>query len=440
MAVPIAPGRWPLLGHTPAILRHRLGFTSSLRPHGDVVRIDLGSMRTHFVTTPELVHRVLVTDGASFEKGAMFDKFRPYVGNGLVMSSGAFHMRQRRLMQPAFHRGEIARHLETMVRAGKDLTDSWRPGEVREVDEDMQALAVTIVGETLFSAGLGRAAIEEARRSIPVVIKYGMLRVLSPAFLERLPIPPNRRFDEATARMRAIVLDLIARRRASGGDTGDLLSMLLRARDEETGEGMSDEQVHDEVITLLSAGIETSALALAWVFHEIARHPEIERRVHAEVDEVLHGRPVTFDDLPRLEYTRRVVNETLRMYPLWILMRRAIAEVDLGAARLTPGDEVIISPHAMHFDARSHPEPDRFDPDRWTPERAAAMPRGSYLPFGAGTRQCIGNSFALTEIIAVVATVAARWRLVPVADKPVTVKVTSTAYPSRLPMTAVPRH
>lgn len=439
MPVPVAPGRWPLLGHTPAILRHRMGFTSSLRRHGDIVRVDLGSMRTHFVTTPDLVHRVLVTDGPAFEKGAMFDKFRPYVGNGLVMSSGTFHLRQRRLMQPAFQRTELARHVATMVRAARELADSWRPGEVREVDQDMQAVAVTIVGDTLFSAGLGGAATEEARRSIPVVIKYGMLRVLSPAFLERLPIPPNRRFDEATGRMRAIVLDLIARRRASGVDHGDLLSMLLRARDEESGEGMSDVQVHDEVITLLSAGIETSALALAWVFHEVARHPEVQGRLHAEVDAVLDGRPVTFDDVAKLDYTRRVVSETLRMYPLWILMRRAVTEVDLGGVRLAPGDEVIISPHAMHFDPESHPEPDKFDPDRWTPERAAALPKGSYLPFGAGARQCIGNSFALTEIITVVATIAARWRLVPVPDKPVTVKVTSTAYPSRLPMTAVPR-
>ncbi|CRK58263.1 cytochrome P450 [Alloactinosynnema sp. L-07] len=438
MTVPVAPGRWPVLGHTPAILRHRLGFTSSLRQYGDVVRIDLGPMPAHVVTTPELAHRVLVTEGAAFEKGAMFDKFRAYVGNGLVLSSGAFHRRQRRLMQPSFHRDELARYPETMVRATTDLTDSWEPGAVREVDQDMQAVAVTIVGETLFSAGLGRAAIEEARRSIPLVIKYGMLRVLSPSLLERLPIPVNRRFDEATARMRAIVLDLIAQRRATGVDRGDLLSRLLLARDE-TGAGMDDEQVHDEVITLLSAGIETSALALAWIFHELGRDAEVRQRVHAEVDEVLSGRTITFDDVPKLEYTRRVVDETLRKYPLWILMRRATTEVDLGDVRLTAGDEVIVSPHALHHDPHSYANPMRFDPDRWTPERSAALPKGAYIPFGAGTRQCIGNSFALTEIIAVVATVAARWDLVPVPGKPVVVKVTSTAYPSRLPMTTMPR-
>ncbi|WP_436500450.1 cytochrome P450 [Actinokineospora sp. HUAS TT18] len=440
MTVPVAPGRWPVLGHTPAILRQRLGFTAALRQYGDIVRIDLGPLPAHVVTTPELAHRVLVTDGAAFEKGSMFDKFRAYVGNGLVLSSGAFHRRQRRLMQPSFHRDELARYLDTMVGAATSLTASWQPGEVRQVDQDMQAVAVTVVGETLFSAGLGRDAIEEARRSIPVVIKYGMLRVLSPGLFERLPLPVNRRFDEATARMRAIVMELIADRRASGVDHGDLLSRLLSARDEDTGERMDDEQVHDEVITLLSAGIETSALALAWVFHEIARHPDVERKVHAEIDEVLAGGPITFADITRLEYTRRVVTETLRMYPLWILMRRATTEVDLGGVRLTPGDEVIISPHALHHDPHTYPDPLRFDPDRWSPERTAAVPKGAFIPFGGGTRQCIGNSFAMTEIIAIVATVAARWRLVPVPGLPVEVKVTSTAYPSRLPMTAVPRN
>ncbi|HWE89273.1 MAG TPA: cytochrome P450 [Pseudonocardiaceae bacterium] len=440
MPIPVAPGRWPFLGHTPAMLRRRWEFTSSLREHGDVVRVDLGPMRTYFVTSPELSYRVLVTDGSSFDKGAMFDKFRPYLGNGLVLSNGGFHLRQRRLMQPSFHRERIAGYAETMIRVVSELTESWRPGEVREVDADMQALAVTVVGETLFSTELGRRATAEARRSIPVVIKQGMVRALSPAFVERLPIPANRQFDQAIARMRAIVLEVIADWRARGADRGDLLSMLLLAQDEDTAEGMTDQQVYDEVLTLLTAGIETTALALAWTFHELARHPEIERRVHAEVDEVLAGRPVTFEDLPRLAYTQRVVNEVLRMYPIWILMRRAIAEVDLGGVRIPPGAEVTISPHALHFDPTLHDDPNRFDPDRWLPDRAGRLPQGAFIPFGAGNRQCLGNVFAQSEIMIVVATVVARWRLVPVPDKPVRVKFTSAAYPSRLPMTAVPRN
>lgn len=438
MAVPTAPARWPVLGHTPAMLRQRFAFTSALRAQGDLVRIFLGSTPAYFVTSPDLTHQVLVTDGPAFEKGAMFDKFRPFVGNGIVISSGAFHLRQRRLIQPAFHRERIACYTETMRKAVSRMVDSWHPGEVREVNEDMQALAVTIVGEALFGAELGQAAIAEARECIPVVIKQGMIRALSPAFVEKLLVRGNRQFDRAVRRMRSVVLGLIADWRVAGTDRGDLLSTLLLARDE-GGEGMTDEQAYDEVITLLSAGIETSALALAWLFHEIARHPDVERRLHAEIDEVLAGNPVTFDDVAELTYTRQVINETLRMYPIWILMRRTAREVRLAGERIPPGTEVTVSPHTLHFDPRSFADPERFDPDRWSPQRVRDVPRGAFIPFGAGVRQCVGNAFAMTEMVVTAATVAANWRLVPVPDRPLRVKYTSTAYPVQLSMTAVPR-
>lgn len=438
MAVRTAPGKWPVLGHTPAMLRRRFAFTSALREHGDLVRLYLGAKPVYFVTTPELTHQVLVTDGSAFEKGAMFDKFRPFVGNGIVISSGAFHLRQRRLIQPAFHRERIAHYAATMRAAVERLTGSWQPGQVREINDDMQALAVTITGEALFGTEFGTAAIEQARESIPIVIRHGMIRALSPAFVEKLLVRGNRQFDNAVVRMRAVVLDLIARWRAEDTDRGDLLSMLLMARDD-GGEGMTDDQAYDEVVTLLSAGIETSALALAWLFHEISQHPDVEARLHAELDEVLDGQPVTSDHVPRLTYTRQVINETLRMYPIWILMRRTTSEVDLAGATIPPGTEVTISPHALHFDPRSFPHPDRFDPDRWSARRADSVPRGAFVPFGAGNRQCVGNAFALTEMVVTIATVAARWRLVPVPDRPLRVKYTSTAYPARLSMTVVPR-
>jgi len=432
MTAPVAPGRWPFLGHTPALLRQRFAFTSSLHEHGEIVKLYLGPSPTYLVTSPRLAHEVLVTAGPKFRKGAMFDKFRPFVGNGLVLSNGDFHRQQRRLMQPAFHRDRLAAYAETMRRAATELSDSWRPGEVRLLDEDLQGLAVTIVGEALFSTGLGKEAITEARRSIYVIIQQGMIRALSPKFVEKLPVPGNRRFDEAIGRMQAIVLEVIREWRAEGVDHGDLLSTLLLA-------GMTDEQARDEVLTLLTAGIETTALALAWTFHELGRHSDVEARVHAEVDEVLGGRPVTVDDLIRLTYVRQVVDEVLRKYPLWMLMRRTLEEVELGGVRLPEGAEVIVSPHALHHDPASYPDPDRFDPGRWAPERVAQLPKGAFVPFGAGARQCIGNRFAQNEIVITVATVAARWRLVPVPGRPVRVKFTSAAYPDSLPMTAVPR-
>jgi cytochrome P450 len=438
MVVRTAPGRWPVLGHTPAMLRRRFEFTADLRMRGELVRIYLGAKPAYFVTTPELTHRVLVTEGSAFEKGAMFDKFRPFVGNGIVISSGAFHLRQRRLIQPAFHHERIAGYVTTMRDAVRRLVDSWRPGEIREINDDMQALAVTITGEALFGAELGHDATEQARVSLPIVIRQGMIRALSPSFVEKLMVRGNRQFDQAITSMRSVVLDLIADWRAEGVDRGDLLSMLLLARDD-GGDGMTDEQAYDEVITLLSAGIETSALALAWVFHEIAEHPEVEDRLHAELDEVLGGRPVTVEHLAELTYTRQVVNETLRKYPIWILMRRTTREIELGGVTLPPGTEVTVSPHVLHFDPSSFPEPDVFDPDRWSCERADSVPRGAFIPFGAGNRKCVGNAFAMTEMVVTLATVAARWRLVPVPGRPTRVKYTSTAYPARLSLAAVPR-
>ncbi len=439
MSVPVAPGRLPLIGHTLRMLRQRDKFTAHLRNCGDIVRIDLGTMHTYFVTNPRLVHELLVQKGASFRKGALFDKFQPVFGNGLATSNGTFHRRQRRMVRPAFHGERIDLYARTMARAAADLTATWRPGRVRVLEEDTQALAVTIVGESLFSTRMGESAIEEVRRSIFTVLKHGMVRALAPSFVEKLPLRANREFDEAIRRLRAIVLDVVRGWREDGVDRGDLLSMLLMAQDADTGTGMSDAQVHDEVMTLLVGGIETTALALAWTFHELGRHPEVERRVHAEVDEVLGGRAATFADTGNLVYLNQVVDEVLRMYPIWFLMRRALAPVELGGVVLPEGAEVIFSPHALHHDPASFEEPHRFDPDRWSPDRAATIPKGAFVPFGAGSRQCVGNLFARAEIVITAATVAARWRLVPVPGKPVRVKFTSAAYPSRMLMTAVPR-
>jgi cytochrome P450 len=437
-AVPVAPGRWPVLGHTPSLLRKRFGFTSALAELGDVVRVYLGPLPTYVVTNPDLVHRILVTEGRKFDKGIMFDRFRPFFGNGIAMSNGPFHDSQRRLVQPAFHIKRIAGYTAVMARVAQAVAESWQPGQVIAVDEAMQELSVKIVGQTLFATKLGGAAIAEAQRSMPVVIKQGMVRALSPGFVGRLPLPANRRFDQAIDRLRRIVLDVIAEGRAQQADRGDVLSMLLSAADAETGEAMTDQQVYDEVVTLLTGGIETTALALAWLFHEVARRPRIEQRWHEELD-TLGGRPVTHDDVPKLPYTNQIAREVLRMYPIWLLMRRTNTEVRLGELTIPPATEVTISPHALHHDPRYFPDPDRFDPDRWDAGEAAP-PSGAYVPFGDGGRKCIGNHFALAEITVAAAAIGSRWRLVPLPDKKVRVKVTGAAYPSQLPMTAVARH
>ncbi|SEF21123.1 Cytochrome P450 [Amycolatopsis pretoriensis] len=434
------PGRWPVLGHTVPLLRDPLKLFTSLPAHGDVVELRLGPLPVQVVTTPELAWQVLATDADKFDKGLVFDKMRPLFGDGLATSNGELNRRQRRLVMPAFGRTRIAGYADTTItKLADELTSSWRPGEVVEFDKRMQDLVLTIAGQTLFSTALGEEALAEIQRSIPIMLKYVLIRAFSPKFVEKLPIPANRRFDAAAARLREVIGETVITARKEGADHGDLLSMLLLARDEDTGEGMSDRQVHDEVITILTTGAETTAVALAWFFHELGQHPEVERRFHAEVDDVLGGRPATFEDLPDLVYTHQIVNEIVRRTPPLILMRRAREDVDLGGVTVRTGSEVAVSQHTLHRDPRWFPDPDRFDPDRWAPGETAELPKGAYIPFGAGARLCPGHVFAPTEIGIVAATIGARWRLVPVPGKKVRAQLKATMQPNRLPMTLVPR-
>ncbi|WHT21680.1 cytochrome P450 [Crossiella sp. CA-258035] len=434
--VAVVPGRLPLLGHTLSLLRKPLPFLASLPAHGEVVRIFLGPMPVYLVTSPELALRLLAVEADKFDKGIVFDKMRPLFGDGLATSNGEFNQRQRRMVLPAFARGRVAAYAEnTITGLAQELADSWRDGQQVAVDALMQDVVLTIAGRTLFAADLGAEVLAEIQRSIPIMLQNVLIRAFSPRLVEKLPIPGNRRFDEAAARLRAVIPPAIMNARRQGGDHGDLLSVFLAARDEETGAAMTDEQIQDEVVTILTTGAETTSVALTWFFHELASNPEIERRFHAELDEVLAGHPVTFADLPKLQYTQQIVNEVLRRTPPIILMRRARQEVELGGVRIPAGAEVAVSQHTLHRDPRWFPDPDRFDPDRWTPERMAALPKGAYIPFGAGARYCPGAFLAQTEIAIVAATIGARWRLVPVPGKRVYAKVKATMQLNQLPMT-----
>lgn len=438
--VPVAPGRWPFLGHGLSLFRRPADVMLSLRQYGDAVRIYLGPMPVLVITDSELAYQVLAVSAEKFAKGVFLEKFRPFFGNGIGMSSGDFYRRQRRLVQPSFHRERIARYAETMIELAVEMADSWSPGQVVAVNEAMQDLSLTITGRTLFATDLGPHTVDEIRRYLPSLLNDGMVRVYTPKVVEKLPIPGNRRFDEAISRVSAVVDDVIKRGRADGTDRGDLLSTLLLARDEETGEQMSDRQVHDEVVNLLTAGSETSGVALAWLFHELTRHPAVERRLWAEVDRVLGGRRVTVEDLPKLVYTRQVINEVLRLHAPWILMRKALSDVDLGPVSVPAGGEVAVSPLALHHDPRYFPNPAHFDPDRWAPDRAAAVPRHAYIPFATGLHHCPGHQFAQTEIAIVTAVIAARWRLAPVPGEPLRTRAHGMVYPSHLPMTVVSRN
>jgi cytochrome P450 len=437
---PVAPGRLPLLGHALELRRRPLEFLQAARRLGPIVTVYLGPRPAYAVNDPDLVRQVLVTDARRFDKGAFFDKVRAIVGNGLVSSNGAFHLRQRRLMQPAFHHRQIAHYTDIMSEYLMEVADSWRPGQVLSVHDQMHEVALVLIGRTLFSSELGTEAVEEVKRSIPIVREGVTRRTMSPVeLLEKLPTPANRRFEAAIIRIRRVIDQVIAAYLADGVDRRDLLSMLLAARDADTGESMSPEQVSDEVVTVMLAGSETTANTMAWAFYQLGQHPEVGDRIAAEVREVLGDRPPSFADLPRLEYTGRVLSEVVRLYPLWLVMRRSLTEVTLGDVVVAPNTQIVISPLTMHRDPDLFPDPLRFDPDRWLPERAKAMPKNAFIPFGSGNRQCIGDDFGRTEAMIALAVFTRRWRFTPLPDRPTSEAVAATVYPSQLPMRLMAR-
>ncbi|WP_394831554.1 cytochrome P450 [Pendulispora rubella] len=434
--VPRAPGGIPVFGHALSLALRPLQFVQSLRAHGDMVKVALGPIPVWVVNSPALIHRILVTDASHFCKGRLFDKAREVVGNGLALSDGPFHLAQRRLVQPAFHRERLASYVDIMREQTMAMTDGWRPGRTMAIDEQFNELALAIVSRALFRSEVGREAVERVLRALPVATEGMVARTLLPVdLLERLPTRRNRRFQEAVVELRSVIDGVVSAYRVAKLDHDDVLSMLLAARDAQTGQAMSPEQIRAEVMTIMLAGTETAGSTLGWLFYELARNPSIGSAVGSEIEGVLEGRPITANDLPRLPYTRRVLNETLRLHaPNWILMRRVAHTVDLGGVRLAPGAEVMFSIYALHRDPALYAEPSRFDPDRWLPERNA--PRDAYIPFGGGNRRCIGDQFALMEITTAVATIVGRWRLRLKPGCHVRERALAALRPDKLPMIA----
>ncbi|UQA63364.1 cytochrome P450 [Polyangium aurulentum] len=432
-----APGSLPWIGHAWQLLRRPLSFLTSLRRSGDVVKIQLGPECAYLVRHPELLRQVLVNDPAIFDKGGpVFEKARTLVGNGLASCPHKAHRRQRQLMQPAFNRDRLSSYAAVMRDQASAMADAWRPGQVVDVHKEMNSLALAVVARTLCVTDAAERTAAELQRSVPVILEGMYHQMLAPVELwQKLPLPGNLRFNRAFRRTRAAVDQIIDDYRRAGVDHGDLLSTLLAARDEDTGEGMTNREIRDQIMTLLLAGTETAAATLAWAFHLLGQHSEIERRLHAEVDEVLSGRVAGFDDVPKLGYTQRVISETLRLYPpTWLLSRRTTEEVTLGGHRLAPGTNILFSLYALQRDPDLFPDPERFDPDRWLPDRSKAVPRGAMLPFGAGQRKCIGEAFGVTEATIVLSTLTGRFRLRPIQGAKIDLVPRMTLNPGALPM------
>ena len=436
------PGGQRVLGHALEFGRDPLALFQRAREHGDVVRIRFGPFRFYVLNSPAAIRQALVGEARKLSKGLNFGRARRLIGNGLVMSEGESHHRQRRLMQPAFHRTEIARYVGTMRDVAVPRISAWPDGGTLAFDREMRSITLTVLARTLLSSDIGADAIDEIERLLRVLLSELVARGISANVpgLGWVPTRSNRRFSAANRRLRALLTDVIDGYRRVGADHGDLISILMRARDDDTGAGMTNEQLRDEATTLVIAGSETTGNTIAWACYLLARHPRIQDRLQQEVDLVLAGADPDYETLSALPFTRAVITETLRLYsPVWILPRRALVDVELGGHLLRAGSRIFFSPYALNRDPRLHRDPDRFDPDRWATDYTKSDMRATFFPFGQGIRNCIGEGFAWTESTLLLSVIAAHWQLRLADGAAVRPVVSSTLVPSELPIVVTRR-
>lgn len=414
---PGPPGRF-LVGNTLQYMRDPLGFlTAAAREYGDIVRLSLGDTTAYLLNRPDLIDSVLRGHPQDFIKDKLTRMLAPTVGNGLLTSEGDFWRRQRKLAQPAFQHAQIERYSQTMVEHTERILETWHDGASREVHGELSRLALGIVAKTLFDTDVG----SEARivgESLNALMDYYFDPAKWLRLREYLPLPSTLRFRRAIHRLNRVIYAIIRRRRESGHDPGDLLSRLLHAQDDEGG-GMTDRQLRDEAVTLFLAGHETTALTLVYCLDLLARHPEADARLAAELAEVLGGRAPTAADVPRLRFTDWVVKESMRLYPpAWAIGREAVRDVEVGGYPAPRGTQLILAQWVTHRDPRWFDDPEAFRPERWDNDLIKQLPRCAYFPFGDGPRICIGQHFAQLEAVLILATIARKYRLTLASDRP----------------------
>jgi cytochrome P450 len=409
---PGPPGRL-LLGSLSDARRDPLAFLLRVSgDYGEIAHFRLGPFHVFLLNHPDDIEQVLVAQQHRFVKGRSLSGARRLFGNGLLTSDGALHTRQRRLVQPVFHRVRLDEFARLMTTLGIERRDAWHDGDTIDIAGEMSSLTLTITARILFGVE-GDAVAAEISSALEAATSLLEVAVLPFAALtDLLPLPHVRRFRAARATLDRVVTELIARRRRDGNDTGDVVSLLLSARHEAGVEGMSDSQLRDEVITLLLASHETTANALAWTWYLLARHPRDEARLHAEIDAVLGtGRVPQAGDVAALPFTRMVFAESMRLYPpAWLLARVAIENHEARGYVVHAGSLVVMSPWVVHRNANYFPDPERFDPDRWRADGHNGRPRFAYFPFGGGSRGCMGEAFAWMEGVLLLAVIAQRWR------------------------------
>jgi cytochrome P450 len=423
---PPGPRGHALVGSLPELRADRLSFLSrTALQYGDVVNYRIATFHLMQVSHPDGIQRVLQENHRNYTKDSpTLREFRRVLGNGLFTSEGAFWLRQRRLMQPAFHRQRIAALGEMMVNATQAMLEGWQSaslsGQPLDISREMMALTLEIACRALFSADI-QLHVQEIGRAVTDVVEQVVFRFDHPFYPSPpFPTPRNRRYQAAMQSLDHIAYELIRKRRRQPVEGGDLLSLLIEMRDEETGQGMTDQELRDEVVTLLIAGHETTATALSWTFYLLSQNPPARQRLRQELDLVLAGRLPSTADLPSLPYARMVIDESMRLYPpAWVTERIAEADDEICGYKIPAGTVMVVSPYVMQRHPAYWENPGSFDPERFLPERSAGRPRYAYFPFGGGPRMCIGNSLALTEAQLVLATVVQHCQLELATEPPV---------------------
>jgi len=424
-------GHW-LLGVLPQLRTDMLGFFEQcVRDHGDAAYFRVANRRSMLLSHPDDIERVLVTENRRFIKNYALTFLRPLLGNGLVLNEGESWLRQRRLIQPAFSRSRVESYAPTMVECTQRMLDEWSDGETRDIVPAMMRLTMEIAGKTLLGIELGDRFNEIAR-----CLDATMHDFLS-RFAAALPLPywvptlRNLRLRATVSRLDRILQELIDERRASGASGGDFLSLLLQAKDEEDGRGISDRQIRDEVMTMFLAGHETTAVSLTWTWLLLGQHPEIQERVSAEARSVLSGGQPFTTDVSKLVLCEQVIRESMRLYPpAYVIGRRPLEDITIGGHFIPAGTNVLMSQWIVQRDPRWYDEPLRFHPDRWADGLASRLPKYAYFPFGGGPRVCIGNTFAMFEASLVLGLIAQRFKLELINPAPIRIQPAVTLRPA----------
>jgi cytochrome P450 len=383
--------------------------------HDDLVCLDLGFGTIYLVTLPEHIHHVLVENQEKYWKGDVFERTRFLFGNGLVVNEGDSWRRQRRLMQPAFAHRRVASLVPVMVDVVEKRLAGWKAlseaGQPFDISQEMMSMTLGIIVKTMFSVSIDARELEIMAHCFSTALEQITIRMATYFLPERFPLPHQKATREAVATLEEMVYRIIAERRKSGQDVNDLLGMLLAARDEETGEGMTDLEIRDEVMVTMFGGYEATADSLTWTWHLLDEHPAVDEAFREELAAVLGGRTPTFEEIMQLTYTSQIAQESMRLFPpFWFINRTSREEDEIGGYTIPAGAQILICPYATHRHPGIWEVPEAFRPERFEPDAVAARPRHSYLPFGTGPRMCIGRNLAMMEMQLILALVAQRYR------------------------------